>query len=269
MKWLTRLDVKDCPIDDAAVTWVLDSFPNLEHFAFTPSPGWNSAGVAGSVSRLEIVDNPNLKWLDMGDDPTSFIEQLRIVNAPDLALSLNISYANQLEIAGAPSLTGLAVNHPLPPGAELEGFRDLKFFAVGGPSVSDGSIRALADCESLSLITLAYPAKINTRYFAQLAQQSSGAAGLGSELPVASPPEPSAPFGTQVGRWIGGILFGGQDNTPPADTNVANTDVSPAAPAEPTRTPERTKEADHGPVDHDPEQQSSEPAEPSEDEDSE
>jgi hypothetical protein len=100
-------DVKDCPIDDAAVTSVLDSFPNLEHFAFTPSPGWNSAGVAGSVSRLGIVDKPNLKWLDMGDDPTSFIEQLRIVNAPDLALSLNISYANQLKSPARPHSQGL------------------------------------------------------------------------------------------------------------------------------------------------------------------
>jgi hypothetical protein len=64
----------------------------------------------------------------------------------------------KLEISGASSLTGLRVRGPVPADAKLSGLRDLRFFAVGGSTVTDNLIAPLQDCASLRTLTLAYPA---------------------------------------------------------------------------------------------------------------
>ncbi len=158
MKWLKRLDVKDCPLDDAGFQWILEAFPELEHFACTPQPTSFYDSANGGVTTIEIVNRPNLRTLDLGESATEYFSSVRIVDSPNLTLSLKLGDVDTLEIANAQSMRGLSVASPIPAGAKLAGVRDLQFFAVGGPAVTDEFIAPLAACESLSTLTLAYPA---------------------------------------------------------------------------------------------------------------
>lgn len=158
MKGLVRFDVKDCEIDGDGVQWVLDTFPNLEHFAFSAGPNWDSDSFHEGASVLEFVDRPELKTIDLGNSSTEFLSTVRVVNSPNLHLDLALGYLEKLEISNAPSLTGLRISGPVPPDATLSGVRDLRFLAVGGPTVGDDFIAGANDCESLQTLTLAYPA---------------------------------------------------------------------------------------------------------------
>ncbi len=158
MKWLVRLDIKDCPIDGDGIQWILDAFPNLEHFAFTPGPKWTGDNYREGTSVLEFVDRPNLRTLDLGDSSTELFSTVRVINSPNLTAALALGYVQTLEISGAPSLTGLRVSGPVPADARIEGVRDLQFCAVGGPTVNDEFIAPLQNCNSLITLTLAYPA---------------------------------------------------------------------------------------------------------------
>lgn len=157
MKWLKRLDVKDCPIDDAAFQWILEAFPKLEHLTCSP-PTTSFFGTGSDVlESLEIVNRPNLRTLDLGESGAEYISKVRIVDAPNLTLSLRLGDLQSLEINHAPSIRGLSVAGPVPEGAMLSGVRDLEFVAVGGAAVTDNFIAPLAACKSLTTLTLAYP----------------------------------------------------------------------------------------------------------------
>ena len=155
MTWLTRLDIKGCPIDDAGIKWVLDNFPELEHFAFSPSADSFYSG--GKPLALEIIDQAKLKVLDFGEMPTQIFRKVRIINSPGIGIELKLGYVSELEIRGSPGIKGLAVDWELPENAKLQDLRDLTFFAVGGAAVTDETIAAIADCRGLATITLAYP----------------------------------------------------------------------------------------------------------------
>ncbi len=155
MTWLTRLDIKGCPIDDAGIKWVLDNFPELEHFAFSPSADSYYSG--GTPLALEIIDRPKLKVLDLGEMPTQVFRKVRIVNSPGVGIELKLGYVSELEIRGSPGIKGLAVDWVLPENAKLQDLRDLTYFAVGGAAVTDETIAAIADCRELATLTLAYP----------------------------------------------------------------------------------------------------------------
>lgn len=157
MTWLKRFEVKDCPIDDAGVQWILEAFPELEHFACSAVPTTFNAGSSGGVDSIEIVNRPNLRTLDLGASQGEYYTKLRVVDSPNLSTTFTPSYVQSLEISNAPSLQGLSVGYPIPEGTSLSGLRDLQFFAVGGPDVTDQTIAALDHCQSLSTLTLAYP----------------------------------------------------------------------------------------------------------------
>jgi len=154
MKWLTALDLQGCEIDQQGVQWVLDSFPQLVTLAF--SPECERKRLMGGRTSLEIVDRQHLQTIELGDSGLFFCDQVRIVNSPQLTLPLNLESVGNLEIRGAPSLTGIAIHTPPPPHAKVADFRDLHYLAVGGPTVTDPWIDALRNCAKLETLTLAY-----------------------------------------------------------------------------------------------------------------
>ncbi len=156
MKWLTRFDIKDCKVDEKDIQWALDSFPKLRHFAFSPIT--ERSLFEGKAVSLEIVDRENLQTIDFGDTPIHFLENVRIENTPKLAIPLKLGYVHKLRVTNAPRITGLSLESPPPFDADVSGFEDLQFLAVGGPSVTDRWIDAIADCAALNTLTLAYPA---------------------------------------------------------------------------------------------------------------
>lgn len=153
MQWLRRLDVKRCPIDNQGIQWVLETFPKLEHFAFSSVDEFMSS----QDYSLEIIDRPHLRTVDMGRLSFKSFSNVRIVNSPDLKTGLKLGFVRQVDVVDAPSIIGLAVDGPLPRGASLSGFRDLQFFALGGENVGDDHIQAIAECNGLQTLTLAYP----------------------------------------------------------------------------------------------------------------
>ncbi len=158
MKWLKRLDVKNNPIQSDDVKWILNTFPELEHFAFSTVYSDNqSVFYSRGDFELEVVDRPNLKTIDFGEYATDFMSKVRIVNSPNLAIPLKLDHIRHLELTGASSIQGLSVNGPLSGNVTIAGLRDLQYFAVGGPMVNDELIRSLADCDRLRTLTLAYP----------------------------------------------------------------------------------------------------------------
>ena len=144
MTWLKRLDLKQCPIDGEAIRWVLDTFPELEHFALTPGYVDANTMMYGGDLSLELIDRPNLQKLDLGGMGGDFWTSVRIINSPNVTVALRLGYVQQLEVIDAPSVTGISVESPLPDQTRLGGLRDLGFFAVGGPAVSDDVIAAMA-----------------------------------------------------------------------------------------------------------------------------
>ena len=151
MDWLTRLELKGCRIDPDAVQWVLDSFPELEHLSFSTSRFDSS-----EEPELAIIDRTNLKTLDLGERPLS-LKRMRIVNAPHLAMEIDLQSVQQLELVDAPRLTGLSVGRPYPSDSTLKDLQGLRYFAVGGAGVTDETLQGIAACNGLSTLTLAYP----------------------------------------------------------------------------------------------------------------
>lgn len=157
MTWLQRLDVKACPIDDKGIAWVLDSFPELEHFAFTATYEEEFGMQLGGGVSLELVDRPHLKTLDLGEFDSQFWNDVRIVNSPKVELDLRLGYIERLEVVDSPAIGGLSVAGPLPPDAKIRGVSGLEFFAVGGRGVDDNLLQAIVPCKRLRALTLAYP----------------------------------------------------------------------------------------------------------------
>ena len=154
MDRLKRLDVKGNEMNSEAMSWILDSFPNLEHFAFSSS---NAMLFRGEGLSLEVVDRPNLKVLDFGDSNTAFFNKVRVVNSPNLALNLDIGYVQELELVNANSIQGLSVDGPLPRKLKMQGLTGLTYLALGGPEVNDEVIASIRECKNLRALTLAYP----------------------------------------------------------------------------------------------------------------
>ncbi len=169
MQWLTRFEVKNCPIDANGIAWVLDTFPNLEHFAFSSDE--NQMFTSRQSYSLEIVDRAKLQTLDFGEFPMVYFSKVRVVNSPNIKIPLRLGYVGHLEVVNAPSVTGISVSSPLPRGVKFSGLRDLSFFAVGGPQVTDELIEPLAQCNQLHTLTLAYP-KVTAEGLEQLSNLS-------------------------------------------------------------------------------------------------
>ena len=157
MTWLTKFTIQGNNGSAKAVPWVLDNFPHLEHFAFSPTTSSGQLFATSTMVRLEVVDRPELISIDMGDMTTSFFSVIRIVDSPKLTLPVKASNLSLLELVNSGSLTGLSVNGTFPENARLQGLRDLQFFAVGGKGVTDEVIGAIAKCSDLKTLTLAYP----------------------------------------------------------------------------------------------------------------
>jgi len=157
MDWLETLDVRGCDLGTRGLQWILDSFPNLVALGFSPGGEPRNRIITHGTS-LHIVDRKHLKTLALGDSPFDFFDSVRIVNSPELSLSLKMQYVQELELTGSPALTGLAIHVPPPVDAMVADLRDLTFLAVGGPTVTDQWMEAIADCRGLQRLTLAYPA---------------------------------------------------------------------------------------------------------------
>ena len=169
LKGMPRLRIlllKDNPISTKTINWIFANFDGLEELSFSGEA--LNAGDHFGQQTLEIVDQPKLKSLDMGDGfSTARLNKVRIVGSPNLSLDLELYYPNEIELVDAKSLTGFAVHDILPSTAKLGVLPNLTFFAVGGPTVTDKTLDCLKGNTKLQKLTLAYP-KVSREALAKL-----------------------------------------------------------------------------------------------------
>lgn len=142
---LQSLDLRGCPIHSEMATEALRVKPALQQLQIE----------ARQLEHLELVDRPHLVQYTSGPSPDAVT--VLIAGAPRLNSELILGNAlTSLQIRGARSLRGLSINGLVPPGAILEGVRDLQFCALGGSNVDDRLCASLWDCAELKHLTLAY-----------------------------------------------------------------------------------------------------------------
>lgn len=154
MDELRRLEVKQNEGDPTALKWILKTFPNLEHLSY---PTVNFTGQGTYVIddfALEIVDQPSLKTFDYDDD-YGFINSVKLINVPNLEMSLDLSFARNVELTNASSIKRLVLQSPAH--IKLSGVGGLQTFAGGGSEINDAVVEELAKCSELKTLTLAYP----------------------------------------------------------------------------------------------------------------
>jgi len=142
---LTSLDVRRCTISDHAINALLEQHLPLKELL-----------VSGDrFERLAVVNQPHLRVLDVHGSPKASTIDIR--QSPGLATELLLGDGvRRLSIQDARSLIGLSVNGPLPQDCLLRGFRDLRYFAIGGPEVTDELCDELWHCAELDHLTIAY-----------------------------------------------------------------------------------------------------------------
>ncbi|TWU59693.1 hypothetical protein V7x_54670 [Crateriforma conspicua] len=134
-----------CPLEKKDLSWMLKTFPKAQ-----------SIGVnLYDSSDIRIVSNDQLELM-----LTSVIDkprQVTIVDAPKLRSSLlMLDSPRKLDIRNAPSLQGVAVGGVWPKDCRFKGLRKLRWFAGGGPTLSNDVFDQLLDCRRLDELTLAY-----------------------------------------------------------------------------------------------------------------
>ncbi|HBJ36276.1 MAG TPA: hypothetical protein DDZ51_16300 [Planctomycetaceae bacterium] len=142
---LDSLDLRRCPISNEQAEMILSRRPLLRELLVD----------ATSYQRLNVVDRDRLVQFTTTPMPLASI--VRIQRSPHLSSELVLGdKLKELSITDARSLQGLSVNGPLPAGATLEGFRDLRFCAMGGANVDDRLCSALWQCPKLGHLILAH-----------------------------------------------------------------------------------------------------------------
>ncbi|MGB7327292.1 MAG: hypothetical protein WBD31_20620 [Rubripirellula sp.] len=162
MKQLTDLQIDIAGIDGQSIKWILDQFPELANLELSP-PNYESNFSSfdyqdfDRLQSLKIVDRPKLKSLKFDASNLMGLDTVQIARVPQFTTELRFGYVSQLELVDVPSVRGLSVAGPMPMDAKLEGLRDLRFFAAGGPTVTDATVTAITKCKAIETLTLAYP----------------------------------------------------------------------------------------------------------------
>ncbi len=142
---LKTLDVRNCPISNAEAAELLYSSPQLKHFLVNSE----------EFDRIEVTDRMQLADFTVGASPQASL--VRIAGCPQLRSKLLLGPNLQtLHIEDGCSLQGLSINGPLPLDTTLQGLRDLRFLALGGPRVDDRLCEPIWQCTQIGELTLAY-----------------------------------------------------------------------------------------------------------------
>ena len=142
---LISLDLRNCPISNEQAEMMLDRLPLLRDLLVD----------ASSYQRLEVVDRDQLVQFTKTPMPSASI--VRIRRSPQLNSELVLGdKLKELSITEARSLQGLSIDGPVPGDATLEGFRDLRFCALGGENVDDRMCAAFWHCPKLDHLILAH-----------------------------------------------------------------------------------------------------------------
>ncbi len=155
---LNSLDLRGCPISNEQAETILNRLPLLRELLVD----------ATGYQRIEVIDRDQLVQFTTTPMPSATI--VRIQGAPQLNSELVLGdKLKELSITGARSLKGLSVNGPLPSGAILEGFRDMRFCALGGANVDDRMCSDLWRCSKLDHLILAH-ANLTRRSLLQIGE---------------------------------------------------------------------------------------------------
>jgi hypothetical protein len=155
---LISLDLRNCPIANEQAEIMLDRLPMLRDLLVDGS----------SYQRLEVIDRGQLIQFIKTPMPSASI--VRIQRSPQLNSELVLGdKLKELSITEARSLQGLSIDGPLPADAILEGFRDLRYCALGGPNVDDRLCAALWHCPKLDHLILAHTS-LSRRSFLQIGE---------------------------------------------------------------------------------------------------
>lgn len=142
---LSSLDLRSCPISNEQAESMLNRLPLLKELMVD----------ANDFQRIEVVDREQLVQFTTTPVPAASI--VRIQRSPNLSTELILGdKLKELSITDARSLRGLSVDGPLPVDATLEGFRDLRYCALGGANVDDRMCAAIWYCPKLDHLTLAH-----------------------------------------------------------------------------------------------------------------
>lgn len=155
---LTSLDLRSCPISNDQAETMLNRLPLLKELMVD----------ASDFQRIEVVDRQQLVQFTKTPVPAASI--VRIQRSPNLSTELVLGdKLKELSITDARSIRGLSVNGPLPADATIEGFRDLRYCALGGANVDDRMCAAIWYCPKLDHLTLAY-ASLSRRSLVQIGE---------------------------------------------------------------------------------------------------
>ncbi len=147
IKNLTSIDLRGCPISDQQAIKLLQRDGALENLLVN----------ASDYETIEIIDQSRLKTFFASDAVNAV--RVHIKDAPYLRAELLLGgRLESLNIENARSLSGLAIDGPLPPACAIQGLRALKFFAVGGLQATDELCRSVWQCSDLDHLTVAYGA---------------------------------------------------------------------------------------------------------------
>jgi len=155
---LASLDLRSCPISNDEAEAMLNRLPLLKELMVD----------ASDFQRIEVVDHEQLVQFTTTPVPAASI--VRIQRSPNLSTELVLGdKLKELLITDARSIRGLSVNGPLPVDATLEGFRDLRYCALGGANVDDRMCAAIWYCPKLDHLTLAH-ASLSRRSLVQIGE---------------------------------------------------------------------------------------------------
>ncbi len=115
------------------------------------------------IGPLDLENNHSLTTLRLGSGPWPFrmrtdlaIDGLRLFRVTNLKDSIRVqNELSFLQIDGAPSITGLWFDRPLPKGASLKGLRDLTHFNARGANLTDEVLSAVLECPNLAILSIA------------------------------------------------------------------------------------------------------------------
>lgn len=143
---LHSLDLRGCRITNEEAEKIIDRVVSLRDLLVDGT----------DFQRIAVVDRDQLVQYIATPVPAASI--VRVQRSPQLSSELILGdKLKELNITDARSLKGLSVNGPLPSDATLDGFRDLRYFAIGGENVDDRMCTALWQCPKIDHLTLAYP----------------------------------------------------------------------------------------------------------------
>jgi hypothetical protein len=142
---LNSLDLRGCPISNDQAEEILNRLTSLRELLVD----------ASRYQRVEVVDRGQLVQFTSTPMPAASI--VRIQRSPQLTAELILGdKLKELSITDGRALRGLSVNGPLPADATLEGFRDLRFCALGGANVEDQTCASIWQCPKLDHLILAH-----------------------------------------------------------------------------------------------------------------